>query len=152
MLNLIAVETLDKDAETTGCQPVTDAPDGLWVALVERGGRCSFIDKVRNMQASGASAVIVGDNKKGGLVTMYARGKGSNCPCQQGWAFMSRSSPCHSYHFVSLFVTVLLFFLYERGYIGYPDPFSVHYAEPLSGAKILWHGAWKGLHGQTAAG
>ncbi|KAK3809221.1 MAG: hypothetical protein J3Q66DRAFT_353234 [Benniella sp.] len=73
LLNLIAVETLDKDAETTGCQPVTDAPDVSWVALVERGGRCSFIDKVRNMQASGASAVIVGDNKKGGLVTMYAR-------------------------------------------------------------------------------
>lgn len=27
------------------------------------------------MQASGAKAVIVGDNQRGGLITMYARGK-----------------------------------------------------------------------------
>lgn len=46
-----------------------------WVALVERGGDCSFVAKVRNMQASGAAAVIVGDNQRNGLITMYARGK-----------------------------------------------------------------------------
>ncbi|KAG0314048.1 hypothetical protein BGZ99_008394 [Dissophora globulifera] len=74
VLNLIAIETLDADEETTACQPVKRMPDSSsWVALVERGGRCSFIDKVRNMQASGAKAVIVGDNQKNGLITMYAR-------------------------------------------------------------------------------
>lgn len=46
-----------------------------WVALVERGGNCSFVAKVRNMQESGAAAVIVGDNQRNGLITMYARGK-----------------------------------------------------------------------------
>ncbi|KAI8363174.1 hypothetical protein B0O80DRAFT_432913 [Mortierella sp. GBAus27b] len=74
VLNLIAIEILDKDGETAACKPVTGAPANVaWVALVERGGRCSFVDKVRNMQASGASAVIVGDNQKGNLITMYAR-------------------------------------------------------------------------------
>lgn len=46
-----------------------------WIALVERG-KCSFATKVRAMQASGASAVIIGDNKKGALIKMYAS---SNC-------------------------------------------------------------------------
>ncbi|KAF9435039.1 hypothetical protein BGZ76_006998 [Entomortierella beljakovae] len=73
-LSLIPIETYDKNQETTACQPVTGAPiNGSWVALVERGGDCSFVVKVRNMQASGAKAVIVGDNQNSGLVTMYAR-------------------------------------------------------------------------------
>ncbi|KAF8930384.1 hypothetical protein BGZ58_008280 [Dissophora ornata] len=73
-LNLIAIEALDTEQETTACRPVSGAPEnGSWAALVERGGDCSFISKVRNMQASGASAVIVGDNQHSGLVTMYAR-------------------------------------------------------------------------------
>ncbi|KAI1314399.1 hypothetical protein EDD11_002225 [Mortierella claussenii] len=78
VLNLIAVETLDPHEETTACIPIADEKrlplaNVSWVALVERGGRCSFVDKVRNMQASGAKAVIVGDNQKDGLITMYAR-------------------------------------------------------------------------------
>ncbi|KAF9436440.1 Chitin synthase, class 1 [Entomortierella beljakovae] len=74
ILNLIAVETLDPHDETTGCRPVEGAPNNVsWVALVERGGKCNFVEKVRNMQASGAKAVIVGDNQKGGLITMFAR-------------------------------------------------------------------------------
>ncbi|KAG0238537.1 hypothetical protein BGW42_004299 [Actinomortierella wolfii] len=73
ILNLIAVETFE-GADQSACAPVIGAPaDRSWVALVERGGDCSFVDKVRNMQASGAGAVIVGDNQRGGLVTMYAR-------------------------------------------------------------------------------
>ncbi|KAF9188476.1 hypothetical protein BGZ51_000565 [Haplosporangium sp. Z 767] len=72
-LNLIAVETLN-GSDQSGCRRVAGAPPDLpWVALVERGGDCSFVDKVRNMQASGAKAVIVGDNQKSGLITMYAR-------------------------------------------------------------------------------
>ncbi|KAF9923796.1 hypothetical protein FBU30_006136 [Linnemannia zychae] len=74
ILNLIAIETLDPDEERTACRPVKSAPgkDAPWVALVERGGDCSFVDKVRHMEASGASAVIVGDNVKGGLLVMYS--------------------------------------------------------------------------------
>ncbi|KAG0362358.1 hypothetical protein BGZ54_008660 [Gamsiella multidivaricata] len=74
VLNLIAVETLDPTQETTACRPVSDVSiAGSWAALVERGGDCSFVEKVRNMQASGARAVIVGDNQRSGLITMYAR-------------------------------------------------------------------------------
>ncbi|KAF9927297.1 hypothetical protein BGZ67_007561 [Mortierella alpina] len=73
-LSLIAVESLDSQEETTACHRVSNGPQNAsWVALVERGGDCSFVDKVRNMQASGAKAVIVGDNQKSGLITMYAR-------------------------------------------------------------------------------
>ncbi|KAF9909218.1 hypothetical protein EC991_008979 [Linnemannia zychae] len=73
LLNLIAVETLDPDEERTACRPVNAPTKDLpWVALVERGGDCSFVDKVRHMEASGASAVIVGDNVKGGLLVMYS--------------------------------------------------------------------------------
>ncbi|EPZ34134.1 hypothetical protein ROZALSC1DRAFT_31363 [Rozella allomycis CSF55] len=44
-----------------------------WIALVERG-KCSFVDKARAMQASGASGMIVGDNEDSGLglITMYS--------------------------------------------------------------------------------
>ncbi|KAF9144142.1 hypothetical protein BGX30_013680 [Mortierella sp. GBA39] len=72
-LNLIAIETLDPDEERTACRPVNAPSNDLpWVALVERGGDCSFVDKVRHMEASGASAVIVGDNVKSGLLVMYS--------------------------------------------------------------------------------
>jgi E3 ubiquitin-protein ligase RNF13 len=75
VLNLIAIETLDPAQETTACRPIPGVSiRGSWAALVERGGDCSFVDKVRNMQASGARAVVVGDNKRSGLITMYARG------------------------------------------------------------------------------
>ncbi|KAI8071726.1 hypothetical protein BC940DRAFT_293555 [Gongronella butleri] len=53
-----------------GCEPIP-APCGNWIAFVERGN-CSFIDKVRSMQQSGAIAVVVGDNYYNGWVTMYA--------------------------------------------------------------------------------
>ncbi|KAF9101927.1 hypothetical protein BGX29_005125 [Mortierella sp. GBA35] len=87
VLRLVAVETLDPTEERTGCRPVvfnssflatstvtdnsnnTDIP---WAALVERGGECGFVNKVKNMMVSGASAVVVGDNQKGPLVTMYS--------------------------------------------------------------------------------
>ncbi|GJJ71214.1 hypothetical protein EMPS_03564 [Entomortierella parvispora] len=76
LLNVIAVESLDPTEETTACHGPIPAPKDKynpWVALVERGGECTFAQKVRNMQQSGAQAVIVGDNQKNGLVTMYAR-------------------------------------------------------------------------------
>ncbi|CAO3590918.1 unnamed protein product [Absidia cylindrospora] len=59
-----------------GCQ-VMDAPSDKWIALVERGN-CSFIDKVRSMQQSGAIAVVVGDKYYNGWVTMYAPGDTSD--------------------------------------------------------------------------
>lgn len=36
-------------------------PPDDWIALVERGGGCSFVDKVRLAQSLGARAVVVGD-------------------------------------------------------------------------------------------
>ncbi|KAL7753813.1 hypothetical protein RI367_000745 [Sorochytrium milnesiophthora] len=59
-----------RGCETTGFLANVTAP---WMALVERGD-CTFIDKVRNMQVLGASAVIVGDYEPGGLVTMFGSG------------------------------------------------------------------------------
>ena len=48
------------------------------VALLSRGG-CGFLEKVKWAQRRGATALIVGDNTRGGaLVTMYARGDTSN--------------------------------------------------------------------------
>ncbi|ORX56899.1 hypothetical protein DM01DRAFT_1406351 [Hesseltinella vesiculosa] len=59
-----------------GCE-VMAAPCDNWIAFVERGN-CSFIDKVRSMQKSGAIAVVVGDNYYNGWVTMYAPGDTSD--------------------------------------------------------------------------
>ncbi|KAG0172742.1 E3 ubiquitin-protein ligase rnf13 [Apophysomyces sp. BC1015] len=67
--NLVAPGTEDK---RHGCVQV-QAPCEDWIALVERG-ECSFIEKVRAMQQSGAKAVVVGDRYYNGWVTMYAPG------------------------------------------------------------------------------
>jgi len=49
--------------------------EGNFIALVERGGGCSFTEKIRNMQKSGASGVIVGNsNSEYRLITMYPNG------------------------------------------------------------------------------
>lgn len=58
-------------------------PPQTWIALVERGGNCSFASKVRVAQALGASAVVVGGgrskvNFNARLVTMYAPGDTSD--------------------------------------------------------------------------
>ncbi|TKX18936.1 ring finger domain-containing protein 7 [Elsinoe australis] len=48
------------------------------VVLLSRGG-CGFLEKVKWVQRRGGTALIVGDNIRGGaLVTMYARGDTSN--------------------------------------------------------------------------
>ncbi|PYH95564.1 PA and RING finger domain protein [Aspergillus ellipticus CBS 707.79] len=48
------------------------------VVLLSRGG-CGFLEKVKWVQRRGGSALIVGDDTRGGsLVTMYARGDTSN--------------------------------------------------------------------------
>ncbi|KAJ3012010.1 hypothetical protein HKX48_006530 [Thoreauomyces humboldtii] len=64
--------SLDASEDVWGCEAVS--VDGLsnWIALVQRG-RCSFVDKVRAMQNSGAKAVIVGDSiPHSPLITMFA--------------------------------------------------------------------------------
>lgn len=58
-------------------------PPKNWIALVERGGNCSFASKVRVAQALGASAAVVGGGRgdtglSARLVTMYAPGDTSD--------------------------------------------------------------------------
>ncbi|KAL7308110.1 hypothetical protein PS15m_012004 [Mucor circinelloides] len=64
--NLILAPTESKQ----GCLPCASQGKN-WIAIVERGG-CSFVDKVRSLQASGAIAVIIGDRHYNGWITMYA--------------------------------------------------------------------------------
>eukprot|EP00833_Pecoramyces_ruminatium_P005027 jgi/Orpsp1_1/1179059/evm.model.c7180000067774.1 len=87
---VIPMELIDKDREARyGCKIIKEKKikkfskrkygienlDDGFVALVERGGGCSFSDKVRYMQESGAKAVIVGNNYGDyHLITMYASG------------------------------------------------------------------------------
>ncbi|CAG8546264.1 2253_t:CDS:2 [Diversispora eburnea] len=74
---LVSVETIE-EGNQKGCSILKKKVNTEnWIALVERG-QCSFIDKVRNMQASGAIAVVVGDNEHNGLITMYATGDTSD--------------------------------------------------------------------------
>ncbi|GET00141.1 E3 ubiquitin-protein ligase RNF13 isoform X1 [Rhizophagus clarus] len=74
---LVSVEMIEANNQK-GCSKLKrKAPTNQWIALVERG-QCTFIEKVRSMQASGAIAVVVGDNKKNGLITMYATGDTSD--------------------------------------------------------------------------
>ncbi|KAI3633273.1 hypothetical protein MIR68_008811 [Amoeboaphelidium protococcarum] len=59
-------------------QPAGNETIPPWIALVERG-QCSFVDKVRAMQQSGASAVVVGDNEqRNGLIVMFGSGDTSD--------------------------------------------------------------------------
>lgn len=61
------IQSLQESAEITGK-----------IVLLSRGG-CGFLEKVKWVQRRGGSALIVGDDTRGGgLVTMYARGDTSN--------------------------------------------------------------------------
>ena len=61
------IQSIQETAEITGK-----------VVLLRRGG-CGFLEKVKWAQRRGATAVIVGDNQKGGpLIQMFARGDTSN--------------------------------------------------------------------------
>ncbi|KAJ2002236.1 hypothetical protein GGI04_003423 [Coemansia thaxteri] len=75
---LLIVEDVEPD-NLDGCRPLAKHVDSLgsWVVLVERGN-CGFAEKVRNMQASGAAAVVVGDPWYDLPITMYASGDTSD--------------------------------------------------------------------------
>ena len=61
------IQSLQESAEISGK-----------IVLLSRGG-CGFLEKVKWAQRRGGSALIVGDNSRGGpLITMYARGDTSN--------------------------------------------------------------------------
>ncbi|KAI9136443.1 hypothetical protein BKA69DRAFT_1033596, partial [Paraphysoderma sedebokerense] len=69
---------LNPDSPNDSDTPIPPIPSPIpWIALVERG-ECSFVDKVRAMMQSGAAAVIVGDNERNSLITMYATGDTSD--------------------------------------------------------------------------
>lgn len=70
---LVLIETIDPDNKDACRELKTPLEDKDLIVLVDRGS-CTFIDKVRNMQASGAMAVVVGDPERNGLITMYATG------------------------------------------------------------------------------
>ncbi|KAJ1735730.1 hypothetical protein LPJ61_000382 [Coemansia biformis] len=75
---LLVVEDVDP-GNIDGCRPLATPMDtsDSWIMLVERGN-CGFVDKVRNMQASGAAAVLVGDPWYDLPITMYASGDTSD--------------------------------------------------------------------------
>ncbi|KAJ1967162.1 hypothetical protein IWQ62_002031 [Dispira parvispora] len=75
--DLVWVGQLDR-TNSYGCNPITASDlqgqpwsQSIWFALVQRG-ECAFVEKVRAMQRSGATAVIVGDPLYETLVTMYS--------------------------------------------------------------------------------
>lgn len=81
---LLPIETLDEKGREFGCKVLKTPPslkinniDVPWIALVKRGS-CTFLEKVKAMQESGASGVIVGgindSNPRtgGGLIRMDA--------------------------------------------------------------------------------
>ncbi|KAK9694505.1 hypothetical protein K7432_013395 [Basidiobolus ranarum] len=96
---LVLMETLAPE-HRHGCGTVSPPPIANWIALVERG-HCSFIEKVRNMQTSGASAVIVGDTEFDSLVTMYASGDTSDVKIP---SVFTPQSQYKQIRFLSLFV------------------------------------------------
>ncbi|KAJ2869560.1 hypothetical protein GGH93_006123 [Coemansia aciculifera] len=75
---LLIVESIEP-GNLDGCRPLSSPVDSSesWIILVERGS-CGFAEKVRNMQASGAAAVIVGDPWYDLPITMYASGDTSD--------------------------------------------------------------------------
>ena len=82
---LVPLDYLDPLDETLkfGCKPLQLSRHSIgrplnWIALVQRG-ECSFADKVRAMQASGAASVIVGDNKPNNtMIRMFSKGDTSD--------------------------------------------------------------------------
>lgn len=73
---LIPILNLTTPPSPHGCTPLTTLPPNTthpWLALVQRGGGCSFAQKVREMQRHNAAGIVVGDNiDEIGLITMYA--------------------------------------------------------------------------------
>ncbi|CAG8446535.1 11147_t:CDS:10 [Ambispora gerdemannii] len=74
--HLIPLDMIESD-NINGCRALEKPFVTPAIVLVERG-HCSFIEKVRNMQSSGALAVVVGDPERNGLITMYATGNTSD--------------------------------------------------------------------------
>lgn len=62
----------EPDKHRNSTDPVVPARP-LFIALARRG-KCPFLDKFMAMQVSGFDALIVGDDRREGLVTMYAEG------------------------------------------------------------------------------
>ncbi|KAJ2084306.1 hypothetical protein H4R24_000099 [Coemansia sp. RSA 988] len=75
---LVMIEDIEP-GNIDGCRPLAARMElnKSWIMLVERGS-CGFIDKVRNMQASGAAAVLIGDPWFDLPITMYASGDTSD--------------------------------------------------------------------------
>lgn len=78
---LLPIELLAENGSKNGCEALKIPPtlkvnseDVPWIALLERGS-CTFLQKVKAMQESGASAVVIGGTtntnpRTGGLIRM----------------------------------------------------------------------------------
>lgn len=77
--HLIPLNTIENESDNiNGCRKlITPFIEKDMIVLLERGD-CTFIEKIRNMQASGALAVVVGDPDKNGLITMFFNGNTSD--------------------------------------------------------------------------
>jgi hypothetical protein len=106
----------------TGCVPLSIPITNIsWIALVVRG-ECSFTEKIRTMQQSGAAAVIVGDNQyRQELIVMNGEGnlEGITIPS----VFVSRWSYNYLYMQSS---PALIIRLEPNGYSSFfPDSYSI---------------------------
>ncbi|CAO3677361.1 E3 ubiquitin-protein ligase rnf13 [Rhizopus azygosporus] len=97
-------------SDPTGCS-VVEPPCTDWIALVRRGG-CSFISKVRAMQKSGATAVIVGDPDKRQWITMCASGDTSDIIIPS--VFLAESEYKRILHLTQLFKSPLMIILQQE--------------------------------------
>ncbi|CAM0136146.1 unnamed protein product [Umbelopsis sp. WA50703] len=108
---------LIEPSDRSGCTIVQPERSEKWIALVERGG-CSFIEKVRNMQRSGAIAVAVGDPDHVGWTTMFAPGDTSDVQIPS--VFLSQHEYLALLYLSKLFSTPMLVQLLPDDLLTWP--------------------------------
>lgn len=108
---------LIEPSDRSGCSVVQPERSEKWIALVERGG-CSFIEKVRNMQRSGAIAVAVGDPDHVGWTTMFAPGDTSDVQIPS--VFLSQHEYLALLYLSKLFSTPMLVQLLPDDLLTWP--------------------------------
>ncbi|KAI8993200.1 hypothetical protein BDB01DRAFT_841306 [Pilobolus umbonatus] len=128
-------------ADPTGCKEV-DPPYSDWIALVRRGG-CPFATKVRNMQRSGAIAVVVGDpDHQSNWITMYAPGDTSDINIPS--VFVAKNEYRSLLYLSKLVDTPLMILLQLDDFLSWPllDVLMIIFVSPsiiMIFIYISWH-------------